>query len=82
MHSIGDWWEASPDSDFMRMAERAIQREWGAQPLLVREGGTMPVASSLQKILGAPALLLPMGQVSSWGGCIWWDFKSCRWPNH
>ena len=26
-------------------------------------GGTMPVASSLQKMLGAPALLLPMGQV-------------------
>lgn len=24
----------------------------------------MPVASSLQKMLGAPALLLPMGQVN------------------
>ncbi len=30
-------------------------------------GGTMPVASSLQKMLGAPALLLPMGQVCSHG---------------
>jgi len=27
----------------------------------------MPVASSLQKMLGAPALLLPMGQVCSHG---------------
>lgn len=38
VHSIGDWWEASPDSPFMCMAERAIQKEWGTQPLLVREG--------------------------------------------
>lgn len=27
----------------------------------------MPVASSLQKMLGAPALLLPMGQVREGG---------------
>ena len=38
MHSTGDWWEASPDSAFMRMAERALQKEWGVEPLLVREG--------------------------------------------
>ena len=39
VHNIGDWWEARPDSGFMRMAERAVQREWGVEPLLVREGG-------------------------------------------
>lgn len=38
VHSTGDWWEASPDSPFMRMAERAVEKEWGVQPLLVREG--------------------------------------------
>jgi len=38
VHSTGDWWEAPPDSAYMRMAERALQREWGVQPLLVREG--------------------------------------------
>ena len=38
VHSTGDWWEASPDSAFMRMAERALQKEWGVEPLLVREG--------------------------------------------
>lgn len=38
VHSIGDWWEARPDSPFMCMAERALQKEWGVQPLLVREG--------------------------------------------
>ncbi|KAI7835447.1 hypothetical protein COHA_010652 [Chlorella ohadii] len=64
VHNIGDWWEARPDSPWLRMAEQAIRKEWGTDPLLVREGGTMPVASSLQKMLGAPALLLPMGQAS------------------
>lgn len=132
VHSIGDWWEADPDSQLMRLAERAVQQEWGVTPLLVREGeqpprrhkqsclrhlnagagwfawvhlrnaacpaarvlpaahlfqarspdtcsnacptpawppssppgGTMPVASALEKLLGAPAVLLPMGQSS------------------
>lgn len=34
-------------------------------------GGTMPVASSLQKMLEAPALLLPMGQVLGWAALGW-----------
>ena len=64
VHSIGDWWEADPNSAYMKMAETVIGREWQQKPLLVREGGTMPVASTLEKMLGAPALLLPMGQSS------------------
>jgi Cys-Gly metallodipeptidase DUG1 len=64
VHSIGDWWEADPDSSFMRIAEKVTEIEWGQKPLLVREGGTMPVASALEKILKAPALLLPLGQSS------------------
>jgi hypothetical protein len=46
------------------MAERAVRREWGEPPLYVREGGTMPVASLIEKMLGAPALMIPMGQSS------------------
>ena len=41
--SAGDWWEADPESKLFRLAERALAREWNVQPLLVREGGTMPV---------------------------------------
>ncbi|KAK9917148.1 hypothetical protein WJX75_001304 [Coccomyxa subellipsoidea] len=62
--SVGDWWEADPESKLFKMAERALTREWGRQPLFVREGGTMPVASALEKLLGAPALLVPFGQSS------------------
>ena len=39
--SIGDWWEADPQSKLFRLAERALHREWNVWPLYVREGGTM-----------------------------------------
>lgn len=61
---MGDWWEADPKSQLFQMAERAVRREWGVDPLYVREGGTMPVASLIEKMLGAPALMIPMGQSS------------------
>ena len=64
VHSIGDWWEADPNCRLVRLAEDAIRKVWKETPLLVREGGTMPVASTLEKLLQAPALLLPMGQSS------------------
>lgn len=43
--SVGDWWEADPESKLFKMAERALTAEWGRQPLFVREGGTMPVSA-------------------------------------
>ena len=64
LHSMGDWWEAEPQSKLMRIAESAIENVWNETPLLVREGGTMPVSRALEKMLDAPALLVPMGQAS------------------
>lgn len=26
VHSVGDWWEADPESDIFQMAERAVRR--------------------------------------------------------
>ena len=49
--SVGDWWEADPESKLFRLAERALAREWGVQPLFVREGGTMPVSHSTTKCI-------------------------------
>ncbi|GFR43583.1 hypothetical protein Agub_g4680, partial [Astrephomene gubernaculifera] len=60
----GNWWEARPGSPWLAMAEAAIAKEWGVHPLYVREGGTMPVASYLERLLGAPAIMIPMGQSS------------------
>ena len=49
--SLGDYWEADPESRLFKMAERAVEREWGRAPLFVREGGTMPVRAA-----GCPAV--------------------------
>ena len=40
--------QADPESKLFKMAERAVAREWGCQPLFVREGGTMPVQSLIR----------------------------------
>ena len=49
--SVGDWWEADPESKLFKMAERALTREWGCQPLFVREGrhhaGRLPFLQAL-----------------------------------
>jgi len=62
--NVGDWWEADPNSHVFKVAERAVEREWGQMPLHVREGGTMPMVATLEKTLGAPAIMLPFGQSS------------------
>lgn len=34
----GNWWEARTGSPWLAMAEAAIRKEWGTDPLYVREG--------------------------------------------
>ena len=46
----GDWWEAKTHSKYFNMAKNAILKVWGKPPLTVREGGTMPLASSLEQV--------------------------------
>ena len=62
--SRGQAWSADPDSALFKQASDAIAREWGEEPLAVREGGTMPCACLLESLLDAPAIMVPMGQNS------------------
>ena len=55
-------WRQDPDNKFFQAMGSAVTEEWGMKPDLIREGGTMPVASYLERELEAPALLLPLGQ--------------------
>ena len=64
VRSRGQCWSAAPESRYFRHAAAAIEAEWGRKPLPVREGGTMPCASMLESLLGAPAIMIPMGQNS------------------
>jgi succinyl-diaminopimelate desuccinylase len=40
---------------------RALAKAFGTQPILVREGGSIPIVSDFKKILGADSLLVGFG---------------------
>lgn len=49
-------------SQWMAAASGAIERAFGRSPLLIREGGSIPVATTFREILGVDTLLLGWGQ--------------------
>jgi acetylornithine deacetylase/succinyl-diaminopimelate desuccinylase-like protein len=51
-----------PKSPFIAAAKRAVAIGFGTEPVLIREGGTIPVVESLKRILGVDTLLLGWGQ--------------------
>lgn len=55
---------ADPTSPYMAAARTAIERAFGTAPVLIREGGSIPVVASLDEILGVETLLLGWGQNS------------------
>ena len=53
---------AELDSPFMAAARRAIAQAFGTAPVMIREGGSIPVVATFKQILGADTLLLGWGQ--------------------
>jgi acetylornithine deacetylase/succinyl-diaminopimelate desuccinylase-like protein len=49
-------------SPYMAAARTAIEAGFGKQPVLIREGGSIPVVGSLKTILGVDTLLLGWGR--------------------
>ncbi len=60
-------WHGAPgfvlplDSPYMSAAKRAIAHGFDKEPVLIREGGSIPVVTTLCETLGADALLLGWG---------------------
>ncbi len=50
------------NSSFMAAARRAIQTAFGKAPVMIREGGSIPVVATFKRILGVDTLLLGWGQ--------------------
>jgi acetylornithine deacetylase/succinyl-diaminopimelate desuccinylase-like protein len=48
----------SPRSGHAQAALRALKSAFGAEPILMREGGSIPIVNDFKKILGADTLLL------------------------
>jgi acetylornithine deacetylase/succinyl-diaminopimelate desuccinylase-like protein len=51
------------DSPYMRAAAAAIEAGFGRPPVLIREGGSIPIVTTFARELGADVLLLGWGQV-------------------
>lgn len=62
--NTADYWLGDCNSKYFKAAERAIEQEWGIKPLYIREGGSIPAVRWLERFCSAPAVHLPMGQVS------------------
>jgi acetylornithine deacetylase/succinyl-diaminopimelate desuccinylase-like protein len=60
MH-MGKPWMTDFDNPFVQAAGRAIERGFGRQPVFNREGGSIPVVSTFQEILGLPSVLFGVG---------------------
>jgi acetylornithine deacetylase/succinyl-diaminopimelate desuccinylase-like protein len=54
----GPWYLTDPHSPFGCAAQRALQNSFGREPVLIREGGSIPIVSDFRNILGAETLLL------------------------
>jgi succinyl-diaminopimelate desuccinylase len=57
----GEPYVVSPESPMARAALRALKRAFACEPVLLREGGSIPIVNSLKKLLGADALMLGLG---------------------
>jgi acetylornithine deacetylase/succinyl-diaminopimelate desuccinylase-like protein len=51
----------SPTSPQAQAALRALEKSFGCKPILMREGGSIPIVNDFKKILGADSLLLGLG---------------------
>lgn len=50
------------NSPYMNAARRAIEKGFGAAPVMIREGGSIPVVATFKQLLGVDTLLLGWGQ--------------------
>ena len=60
MHT-GKPWMTEFDNTFVKAAGRAIEKGFGRTPVFNREGGSIPVVSTFQDVLGLPSVLFGIG---------------------
>ncbi len=54
----GKPYAADPNSDLGKAAQRALKVAFNAEPVLIREGGSIPIVQAFRDLLGADTLLL------------------------
>jgi acetylornithine deacetylase/succinyl-diaminopimelate desuccinylase-like protein len=51
----------SPDHPVLEAARRALQRAWAKPPVMIREGGSIPVMATFQETHSLPCILIGFG---------------------
>jgi acetylornithine deacetylase/succinyl-diaminopimelate desuccinylase-like protein len=54
-------WYAEPSGPVFDAAKRALARAFGREPVIIREGGSIPIVQQFQEILDAPVVLIGFG---------------------
>ncbi|GAA5483527.1 succinyl-diaminopimelate desuccinylase [Haloferula sargassicola] len=54
----GKPYHTDPHGEFGKAAQEALRKSFGQEPVLIREGGSIPIVQSFREILGADTLLL------------------------
>lgn len=57
----GSPWRADLGGPIFEAAKRALAKSFSKEPVIVGEGGSIPVVSDFQRVLGAPVLLVGFG---------------------
>jgi len=57
----GDAWVADTTHPALRAAGRAMERAFGAEPVFVREGGSIPIVAAFSSVLRVPCVLMGIG---------------------
>ena len=57
----GQPWSAELEGPLFDAAKRALKAAFGRDPVVIGEGGSIPVVSDFQRLLGAPVLLVGFG---------------------
>jgi acetylornithine deacetylase/succinyl-diaminopimelate desuccinylase-like protein len=54
----GPWYLTDPHGAFGKAAQRALQKAFDRETVLIREGGSIPIVSDFRSILGVETLLM------------------------
>ncbi len=57
----GSPWRADPEGPVFEAAKRALREAYGKDPVLTREGGSIPIVHTFQEIFASPVLLIGFG---------------------
>ena len=57
----GKPWRNAPTGRFVEAAKRALAKAYDRPPVIVGEGGSIPIVGDFQRILGTPVLLIGFG---------------------